>query len=143
MSTNNSPPGLVNPTQIGMIGSNPQQSAYQTLVNMNQKQTSLCNAVGGRKQRKGGAVAVPQFQMQYPVQNGPGQDPNSQVMSNSSTSMQRNVNASNDYQATNMNGGSVKWGCYSGGIRRKTRKTKTRKTKTRRAKKRNTKRNRK
>jgi hypothetical protein len=113
---------------------------------MNQKQTSLGNAVGGKK-RKGGAVAVPQFQMPYPVQNGPGQDPNSQAMTNSSTLMQRHVNAGDDPLAANMNGGTVKWGCYSGGIRRKTRKTrktrKIRKTKTRRAKKRNTKRNRK
>ena len=135
MSVTNSPPGLMKPTQIGMIGTNPQQSAHQTLVNMNQKQSSLANAVGGRKQRKGGAVAVPQFQMPYPVQNGPGQDPNSQVMNNSSTSMQRSVNAVNDYQATNMSGGFTKWGCYSGGLKKRTKRTKprrTRRTKSRR-----------
>jgi hypothetical protein len=147
MSANNSPPGLINPTQVGMIGANPQQSAHQTLVNMNQKQTSLGNAVGGKK-RKGGAVPVPQFQMPYPVQNGPGQDPNSQAMTNSSTLMQRHLNAGDDALAANMSGGSTKWGgtkwgCYSGGIRRKTKTRKTRRTKTRRAKKRNTKRNRK
>jgi hypothetical protein len=147
MTSPASPPGLMKPTQIGMIGSNPQQSAILTQTNMNQKQASLGNAVGGRK-KKGGAVPVPQFNMPYPVQNGPDQSPNTQIVANSQNSMQSSANRVNDNLATSMKGGFVKWGCYSGGIKRRTRRTRktrrtrrTRRIKTRRVKKRNHKRN--
>ena len=134
----NSVPGMVLPTQKGMLSSNPKDSAIQYLNNMNQKQASLVNAVGGSKKRKGGAISVPQYQMLYPVQNGPGQDPNSQIMTNSATGIQAAANRSYDSLATNMTGGSfLKWGCYSGG-RMRTRKTKTRKTRTRKTRTRKT-----
>lgn len=142
------PPGLMKPTQIGMIGSTPKDSAIMAMNNMNQKQSSLSNAVGGKRRRfyrKGGAVVVPQYNMPYAPQNGPGQSPNNQIVNNSQNSMQSTANSVYDSQATVMTGGvnNVKWGCYSGGKqrkskskRRKTRKTKskTRKTKSKKRK---------
>jgi hypothetical protein len=127
MSTTNSPPGLMKPSQIGMVGSSPQNSAFQTQQAMNQKQAALASVVGGKRRKRGGAVVVPQMNMPYPVTNGPGQDPNSQMASNSQTSMQSTANSANDNKAMQLTGGSVKWGCYSGGIKR-TRTRRTRRT---------------
>ena len=115
----NNIPGLVKPTQVGMIGSNPKDSAAMSLNNMNQKQTSLSNAVGGKKMRKkyGGsttntssnsttsAIPVPQYNMPYQPQNGPGQDPNSQIVQNSINGTQGSANAVYDSQATKLTGG--------------------------------------
>uniref|UniRef100_A0A6C0EP77 Uncharacterized protein n=1 Tax=viral metagenome TaxID=1070528 RepID=A0A6C0EP77_9ZZZZ len=126
-------PGMMLPTQKGMIGSNPKDSAVQSMNNMNQKQASLGSAVGGmRKRRKnkmnrGGSastpsnIAVPQYQMQYQVQNGPGQDPNSQIQQNAQISTQGAANSAMDNYATQKGGNSnYNWGCYSGGKKRKT-----------------------
>jgi len=165
-TNNTNVPGLKFPTQKAMLSGNPRDSAIQSNTNMNQKTASLSAAVGGariRKKRKstrkriggvkrrGGAVAVPQFQMQYSDQSGPGGSPNDQVQQNSQISTQQVANASYDSEALSKKGGykknnklnsrklssrklngrrrkggntnsDWKWGCYSGGKKTKKRK---------------------
>ena len=76
-ATTNTAPGLTQPTMIGMQAGNPKDSAIASQNQMNQKQASLSAAVGGRrKNKKGGDIAVPQFQMQYDSPGAGGQDPN-------------------------------------------------------------------
>jgi hypothetical protein len=141
-NTKNTPPGLLQP-QVSSYTSgagNPRDSALMAGQNMNAKQASLNNAVGGRRRKyKGGqpaTIIVPQMQMQYTPQNGT-TNPNTQIKSLSSTSMQGSANSVYDNQAT-QNGGSRKrryrkggnpnwiWGCYSGGKKRKTKRNKSR-----------------
>jgi hypothetical protein len=152
MSSNANVPGLKLPTQKAMLAGTPRDSAIQSNTNMNQKSASLSAAVGGSRRmkknkssrkRKGGAIAVPQFQMQYSDQSGPGGSPNNQVQQNSQISTQQVANATFDSEATkkggyrnrNRNrktrklnsrrrkGGNTKsdwnWGCYSGGKKSK------------------------
>lgn len=140
-------PGLKLPTQIGMLSGNPRDSAIATQNQLNAKQTTLGNAVGGykRKRRRGGAssIIIPQFTMPYKPTGGPGQDPNSIIQQNSQTSTQAAANAVYDSYASQKGGktkkrrgGSSKyaWGCYSGGKR--TKKSKSKRTKrTKRTKK--------
>jgi hypothetical protein len=128
-------PGLKLPTQIGMISGNPRDSAIASQNQVNQKQTNLGNAVGGKKNKKKGgtssssnnSIIVPQFTMPYQPTGGPGQDPNSIIQQNSQTSTQASANAVYDNYATQKGGktkkrrgGSSKynWGCYSGGNRK-------------------------
>ena len=141
--SNTAPPGLMYPTQKGMLAGNPRDSAITSQNQVNAKQTNLSNAVGGKgrrmrmtrgkktSRRRGGAdnskVIVPQFQMQYQSTGGPGQDPNSVIQQNSQTSTQGNANATYDQYATQKGGVQRKtrksggtdpkwnWGCYSGG----------------------------
>ena len=144
MSNNqNTPPGLLQPQVSSYTpgAGNPRESAMMANQNMNAKQASLNNVVGGRKRRhyRGGqpaTVVVPQMQMQYTPQNG-NTDPNSQIKGLSSTGMQSSANAVYDSKAA-QNGGSRKrrykkggnpnwiWGCYSGGKRRRTKRNKSR-----------------
>lgn len=158
-TNNTNVPGLKLPTQKAMLSGNPRDSAIQSNANMNQKTASLSAAVGGSrmrkrrkstrknsgKRRRGGAIAVPQFQMQYSDQSGPGGSPNNQVQQNSQISTQQVANASYDSEALNKKGGrhrkrnissrklsrrrkggntnsDWKWGCYSGGSKTKKRK---------------------
>ncbi len=139
-------PGLTQPTMIGMQAGNPKDSAIANQNLMNQKQASLSAAVGGRRNKKGGDIAVPQFQMQYTPQGGQGQDPNALIQQNSQTSTQSAENASMDSGAL-VKGGKKKrkggnsdwsWGCYSGG--KSSRKRSKRRS---RSKRRKTKKNRK
>jgi hypothetical protein len=128
-------PGLLYPTQKGMLSGNPRDSAIASQTQVDTKQTNLSNAVGGKgkkrriqktrgkksySRRRGGAgadtnanakIVVPQFQMQYQPTGGPGQDPNSVIQQNSQTSTQANANAVYDQYAT-----------QKGGVQRKTRK---------------------
>ena len=122
-TTTTTAPGLTQPTMIGMQAGNPKDSAIASQNLMNQKQASLSAAVGGRRKKKGGDIAVPQFQMQYTPQGGQGQDPNALIQQNSQTSTQSVENASMDSNAL-IKGGKKKrkggnsdwsWGCYSGG----------------------------
>jgi hypothetical protein len=155
MSNNNStqPPGLLVPTQKSFVtgAGNPRDSAMAETNNMNDKQARLSAISGGRRRRKfkGGAVAVTTFPMQYTPQGGTGTNPNDQIKTNASNSMQRTAWAANDNQATNITptttgggfrrksrrrkGGSsnYSWGCYSGG-RRTRRKNKNNKKTSRR-----------
>ena len=133
-NTNQTVPGMIYPTQQGFVpgAGNPRDSAMQQMAATNVKQANLTAAVGGYKRRRGGAIAVPQYQMQYTPQGGPGSDPNSQIASNMATSTQGNANAVYDSEALTTGGGSRKkkkggksdwnWGCYSGG--KKSRKNK-------------------
>ena len=131
-------PGLTQPTMIGMQAGNPKDSAIATQNQMNQKQASLSAAVGGRRKRRGGAIAVPQFQMQYTPQGGQGQDPNALIQQNSQSSTQAVENASMDSGALIKKGGNKGrkggnpdwlWGCYSGGKSKNKKTKKSKKTK--------------
>jgi hypothetical protein len=149
--TTNTAPGLTQPTMIGMQAGNPKDSAIASQNQMNQKQASLSAAVGGRRNKKGGDIAVPQFQMQYTPQGGTGQDPNALIQQNSQTSTQSVQNASMDLNALkkggkknskggkkNSKGGNSnwEWGCSSGGKSRKKQSSRSkRQIKTRRSRK--------
>jgi hypothetical protein len=136
MSLNSNVPGLKLPTQKAMLAGNPRDSAIQANNNANQKSASLSAAVGGsRRRRKGGAIAAPQFQMQYTDQSGPGGSPNDQVQQNSQISTQQSANAALDAGALTKGGKrrrrtrkggnpDWKWGCYSGG-KKKSKKRRT------------------
>ena len=144
-TTNTTVPGMLYPTQKGMLSGNPRDSAMQQMTNTNIKQASLANAVGGkRRTKKGGdGIAIPQYQMQYTPQGGPGTAPNSQIQQNLQTSTQGAANSVYDSNATKMGGGTRTrnckrggnsnwdWGCYSGGTKsKKTKKNKkTKRTK--------------
>ena len=149
-TTTNTAPGLTHPTMIGMQAGNPKDSAIASQTQMNQKQASLSAAVGGRRNKKGGDIAVPQFQMQYTPQGGIGQDPNALIQQNSQTSTQSAENASMDLNALKKGGKKIKksrkggnanweWGCSSGGTSRKKRRSRRsrskRQTKTRKNRK--------
>jgi hypothetical protein len=143
MSTTTTAPGLSQPTMIGMQSGNPKDSAIASQNQMNQKQASLTAAVGGRKKRKGGAIAVPQFQMQYTPQGGQGQDPNALIQQNSQTSTQSAENASMDSGALVKGGNKCKkggnsdwaWGCSSGGKSSRKRSSRRKRSKTRKNRK--------
>jgi len=159
MSNQTTPPvpGLKYPTQQGMLAGNPRDSAIASQNQTNMKQSSLSNAVGGKRNRRKGSkkgtrkgykgkvgagqvppgqVAVPQFQMQYKPTGGPGQDPNAVIQQNSQTSTQSTANAVYDDYATKGGSSKYNWGCYSGGKGKRHTKRKTRKTrKTRKSRK--------
>ena len=146
MATNQSVPGLMYPTQKAMLSGNPRDSAMQQMTDTNNKQAALSAAVGGRRRRhKGGAantaIPVPQFQMQYTPQGGPGRNPNNQIQQNSQISTQGKANAVYDLDATKMGGRrrhtsrsrkggnpNWNWGCSSGGKRKTKKSRKTRKS---------------
>jgi hypothetical protein len=139
MSNNNNIPGMTFPTIQAMVGANARDSAIAQQNASNAKlQQLLQTSKGGRrkKHRFGGAITVPQFTMAYTVQNGVGQDPNSQITQNAAIGTQGASNAVYDSLAL-QKGGNITWGCYSGGNQsqkfnkiKKTRKTKkTKKTK--------------
>lgn len=139
----NTAPGLTHPTMIGMQAGNPKDSAIANQNLMNQKQAALSAAVGGKRKKKGGDIAVPQFQMQYTPQGGTGQDPNALIQQNSQTSTQSVENASMDSNAL-VKGGKKKrkggnsdwsWGCYSGGKSRSKRSKRSKRIKTKKNRK--------
>jgi hypothetical protein len=139
-------PGLLQPTVSAMGGPTPQAAAAAEGAAANQKLALMNSKLaggkknGGKKKWRGGNIAVPQFQMSYTPQNGPNQDPNTQIKDLSAISTQASANAVYDSQATKMGGRRRKkggnpnwnWGCYSGGkrsIRRTRRKSRTKKYK--------------
>lgn len=138
MSNNNTIPGMLYPTQRGMLAGNPRDSAILQ-GNINTQKLAALNAIGGKKRfRRGGAannnIVVPQFNMLYPPQEGINQDPNSIIRQNAVISTQGAANSVYDKYATqkggvymNMNTNKYEWGCYSGGKKSK-RKTKKRRT---------------
>jgi hypothetical protein len=141
-------PGMLLPTQRGMIGDTPRDSAIAAGNAANQKLQSL-QSIGGRgrrlRKRCGGgntiqntSIPVPQFSMQYTPQGGPGQDPNSIIQQNAAVGTQSAANAVYDKYATqmggyynnmNMNTNQYQWGCYSGGKKYKRSGTKNSKKK--------------
>jgi hypothetical protein len=127
-NTNNNIPGLLLPTQRGMLAGNPRDSAIAEGNAATQKLQSLQSIGGGKrykKKRGGSGIPVPQFNMQYTPQNGPGQDPNSIVKQNAGIGTQSAANSVYDKYATQMGGyyntnmntntNQYQWGCYSGG----------------------------
>jgi len=146
INNNNTIPGLLLPTQQGMIAGNPRDSAIEQGNAATLKLQAL-QSIGGRgrrlRKRRGGAntIQVPQFSMQYTPQGGPGQDPNSIIQQNAAVGTQSAANAVYDKYATqmggyynnmnmNMNTNQYQWGCYSGG--KKYRKSTVKKSKKRR-----------
>jgi len=150
-----STPGLMYPTQKGMAAGNPRDSAMASMNSANQSQANANKAMAGGKYKRrhrggaNGSVAVPQFQMQYDPQGGPGTNPNNQIQSNAQISTQQSANAVYDSQAK-LSGGRSKggrsrrskggnpdwvWGCLSGGKKR-SRKAKKNSRKTRKTRKR-------
>jgi len=142
-------PGLIYPTSKGMLSGNPRDSAIATMNNSSAIQAQANNAVGGKRRRKklkGGTIAVPQYQMLYDPQGGPGTNPNDQIQANAAVSTQGAANAALDSGAFKKGGrrsrrrsykrsGSKKlkggnsdwnWGCTSGGRKRSRRRSKRR-----------------
>ena len=139
MTSNNSVPGLSFPTQKSFQpgAGNPRDSSIQSMNNNSQLQTQANKSLsGGRLRRKkshkryrGGntnsTVPVPQYQMPYEPQGGPGTNPNSQIQFNSQTSTQGVANSNLDIGATQMGGRRRRsrkggnpdwiWGCMNGG----------------------------
>ena len=143
MSSNSNVPGLKLPTQKAMLAGDPRDSAIQENNNTNNKLNNLSAAVGGSRKkarrRTGGAIAVPQFQMQYSDQSGPGGTANDQAQQNAQISTQQSANSTFDASATTKGGRRKrkggnpdwKWGCYSGGKKKsKKRRRTSRKRKT-------------
>ena len=120
----NIPAGMPIRTQVGMIGSSPQNSAFLAMKQANEQQASLASAVGGSKLRykykKGGAttgnVNVPVFaSMPYTPNGGPGNTPNDLIVQNSISGIQGAANAKLDQGAFDVQ--------KAGRKSRKTRKT--------------------
>jgi len=126
-NTSNNIPGLLLPTQRGMLAGNPRDSAIAEGNASTLKLQSLRSIGGGRylKKRGGANIPVPQFNIQYTPQGGPGQDPNSIIQQNARTGTQNAANSVYDKYATqnggfnasnmNTNTNQYQWGCYSGG----------------------------
>jgi hypothetical protein len=148
MSNNNSVPGMMYPTQKGMPAGNPRDSAIQNM-NSNQQNAALASKLlsGGKgirvtRKRYGGTIAVPQYQMLYESQGGPGTNPNNQIQGSAQTSTQMAANSALDSGATKMGGYRRKvsrrrrsrkggnpdwvWGCLSGGKKRTRRSRRSR-----------------
>jgi len=138
-----STPGLMYPTQKGMAAGNPRDSAMANMNSANQSQANANKAMAGGKYKRrhrggtNGTVAVPQFQMQYDPQGGPGTNPNNQIQSNAQISTQQSANSVYDSQGKLSGGRSRKykkckkggnpdwnWGCMSGGKKRSRKHTK-------------------
>ena len=153
-----STPGVINPTTIGPLGGTPRESAMIARANANNFQNTA-NAMSGGKYRRfkgGNGIAVAQFNLPYPEQNGPGTGINNQVQDLNKISTQGAANSAMDNLATVKTGGFAinkkkafshkknsnsrmaggnpdwTWPCYSGGKHhRKTRRNcrKSRKSK--------------
>ena len=135
MSVNNSVPGMMYPTQKGMLAGNPRDSAIQNMYSSQENAALASKLLSGgkgirvsRKRRYGGGqIVVPQYQMLYEPQGGPGTNPNNQIQGNSQTSTQMAANSALDSGATKMGGRRRSrkggnpdwvWGCLSGGKKR-------------------------
>jgi hypothetical protein len=138
-------PGMMYPTLKGMPAGNPRDAAITNMNNAAAIQAQANNAVGGRKRmrsrrsRKGGAsnIVVPQFNMSYEPQGGPGTNPNDQIASNAQVGTQGAANAALDAGAFKKGGRRSRkrkggnpdwvWGCMSGGKRSRRNKRSNRK----------------
>jgi len=136
------PAGLMLPSvKSYAVGTgNPRDSAMMSQKNMNESQNNLNNSVGGKRRKhkpskfysKGGADAtftVPQFQMLYTPQGGPGTNPNNQIADISTTSTQATAWKANDDAASKM-GGSKRRKRYNGAKKSRRQQLKYRKNKT-------------
>lgn len=136
MSNNNTVDGMMLPTQKGMLAGNPRDSAMQSLNNNARIQAQASASLSGgrlrrRKSYRGGdTIQVPQYQMLYEAQGGPGTNPNNQIQSNAQNSTQMAANSALDSGATQVGGTKRRrrsrkggnpdwlWGCMSGGKKR-------------------------
>ena len=148
-STTNVPAGLNYPTQLPYEpgAGSASQSALIAQQNAASKQTALIKSGGKTKRRKlyGGDYVVPQFQMTYTPQGGPGQTPNDVITSTAATSTQTVANQQYDSLVGQKAGTKVCqsgqtgcWGCYSGGSKKRRYKKKSNKRKTKRYRKKRT-----
>ena len=111
---------MVFPTMKGMPAGNPRDSAITNMNNASTIQAQANNAVGGRKRiRRGGAgnIVVPQMQMSYEPQGGPGTNPNDQIVSNAQVGTQGAANSALDAGAFKK-GGSKRSGSKRSGSKR-------------------------
>jgi hypothetical protein len=103
-------PGMIYPTQRAMLASNPRDSAIAQQNAADQKLSNMINKLSGgkrnknKRQRRGGSISVPQFQMNYTPQSGPGQDPNSIIKQNALIGTQNAANSVYDSYATKLGG---------------------------------------
>ena len=123
-------PGMMYPTMQGMEAGNPRDAAIANMNNAAAIQAHANNAVGGRKKRMrrggSGTIAVPQFNMLYQPQGGPGTNPNDQIASNAQVATQGAANSALDAGAFKKGGRRSRrggnpdwvWGCMSGGKKR-------------------------
>ena len=130
-------PGMMYPTQKGMPAGNPRDAAMVNMNNNAQNQANANAAMAGgklksrRKYRGGGSIVVPQYNMPYEPQGGPGTNPNNQIQQNASTSTQGAANSKFDGEAFKKGGTRRKkggnpdwiWGCSSGGRKKRTRRS--------------------
>ena len=135
--SNTNIPGLLLPTQQGMLAGNPRDSAIAEGNAAEQKLQALQSIGGGKKNNKkwGGAgagsgnIVVPQFNMQYTAQGGRDQVPNSIIQANALVGTQSAANSVYDKYALQKGGkygvdtNQYAWGCYSGGKKHKKRRT--------------------
>ena len=147
-NTSSSVPGMLLPTQKGMLAGTPGASAIAQ-GNLATQKLSALNKIGGRikhrRHRKyGGAttnatntIPVSQYSMLYTPQGGPGQDPNSIIQQNAAIGTQGAANAVFDKYAGQMGGfhmntntNKFQWGCYSGGKKTKKRRRTNKKKRT-------------
>ncbi len=143
-------PGLIYPTSKGLLAGNPRDSAIANMNNADNIQAQANNAVGGKRRRRriiGGNIAVPQYQMLYEPQGGPGTNPNDQIQNNAAIATQGAANAALDSGAFKKGGRSRRrsrskrsrsrklkggnsdwnWGCMSGGRRSRNKRSTSRK----------------
>ena len=150
-------PGMIYPTQQGMLAGSPRDSAIASMNLTNSKLSELQSVGGRRRYRKNmkksgggtdGKVVVPQFNMLYAGTGGPGQTPNDIIKQNAVIGTQGHANSQFDKLALvkgggiymNSNTNQYQWGCYSGGKKyRKSKKSRKSKKarKTRKSKKTN------
>ena len=96
---NPAPPGITLPTvkPLTVGTSTPGQSAYQAGINSAVQQNGMLQALSGGKKKflKGGntpnSYYIPQLNMLYKPQNGPGQNPNDIIKSSVGTAGQEYV----------------------------------------------------
>jgi hypothetical protein len=135
--------GMIYPQEKPMLAGNPKDSAIaannQAITNQSNliKATSGGNRHKNKKSKYGGAtggVVVPQYQMQYTPTGADGQNPNDIITQNAGVSVQGAENAKYDSLAKvggssrKKRGGSLKWGCYSGGRKKSRSRSYKRKT---------------
>jgi hypothetical protein len=137
--------GMIYPQETPMLAGNPKDSAIAANNQATTRQADLIKATSGGNRRRhihkrnkyGGAtsgVTVPQYQMQYKPTGAGGQDPNSIIKDNAKTTTQDDANQQYDSLAAKKGGsrkkkgGSLKWGCYSGGRKKSRSRIHRRKT---------------
>jgi hypothetical protein len=112
---------ITRPTLQSQSAGTPAASALTNQNAGNQSHTKLMAAVGGRKRRKrlhrGGAVQVSTIKPSYTPTGGTTQSPEYLMTQNASNQSQGGENSK--YDKLLGGGGYMKWGCSSGGQRKR------------------------